>query len=120
MFLTIIHGSQEKRTSTTSAWDRDGRFEWKGLGLDLWDGENAETVEFIVTVERNGVRWRDSLATLTMGEYRRAPEQRCTVERPLMPLSKQFYSYVICPCLLSCPVIMFLHHQVHLELHAEA
>jgi len=86
MFITIVHGSQEKRTPPTKAWDNDGKYEWKDLPIELWDGESGETVEFFVNVERNGTRWRDSMTTMSMSDFRRRPEHRFTVRTPLGPI----------------------------------
>lgn len=66
LFVSVVFGSQEKRTSIEKSWDQDGRFEWKAPQIELWDGESGEIVEFIVSVERNGVRWRDSMTTVTV------------------------------------------------------
>jgi hypothetical protein len=71
LFVSIVFGSQEKRTTVEKAWDQDGRFAWRAPKFELWDGESGETVEFIVSVERNGVRWRDSMATMTVSSTAR-------------------------------------------------
>jgi hypothetical protein len=81
-----VHGSQEKRTPPTKAWDNDGKFEWKDQPIELWDGEAGETVEFFVNIERNGTRWRDSMATISMSDFRQRPEHRFTVSKPLGPI----------------------------------
>jgi len=49
MFVSVVHGSQEKRTTTTKAWDNDGKFEFRNAPLELWDGESGETIEFFVS-----------------------------------------------------------------------
>jgi len=40
-------------------------------------------------VERNGTRWRDSTATVTMGEFRKRPEYRFTLEKRLGPIGRK-------------------------------
>jgi len=42
-----------------------------------------------VNVERNGTRWRDSTATVTMGEFRKRPEYRFTLEKRLGPIGRK-------------------------------
>mmetsp|Transcript_6650 Transcript_6650/g.8616 ORF Transcript_6650/g.8616 Transcript_6650/m.8616 type:complete len:238 (+) Transcript_6650:174-887(+) len=86
MFISIVHGSQEKRTSLESSWDNDGKFEWKNPKIEIWDGESGETVEFFVNIERNGTRWRDSMCTVTMDQFRKKPERRFTLLNSLFPV----------------------------------
>lgn len=86
MFISIVHGSQEKRTALESSWDNDGKFEWKNPKIEIWDGESGETVEFFVNIERNGTRWRDSMCTLTMDQFRKNPEKRFTLTKDLFPV----------------------------------
>lgn len=87
MFITVVHGSQEKKTDIQSSWENDGKFKWTlNPNIELWDGESGETVEFFVNIERNGTRWRDSMCTLTMDEFRKKPERRFTLTKHLFPV----------------------------------
>ena len=87
MFVSIVHGSQEKKTPVKSSWENDGKFEWVlNPNLELWDGESGETVEFFVNIERNGTRWRDSMCTLTMDSFRKNPEKKFILAKPLFPV----------------------------------
>jgi hypothetical protein len=117
MFITVVHGSQEKKTAVQTAWDNDGKFEWLNPNIELWDGESGETVEFFVNIERNGTRWRDSMCTITMGEYRKKPERRFTLEKSLFPVGKLLARKLICSLFLFLACKMTSTHEHKYTIH---